>query len=87
MALTWISQDERLHHAGRFFRDGDNIPAGILSDARLSQFIAEGKIKNDAKPVKIADPEITENVNKRGRKPKQEEPSEFDIANDDGDLK
>lgn len=88
MSLTWISKDESLHHNGRFFHDGDKVPAGLLSKDRLSYFIREGKIKSDEpeiKEVKNEEPVITES--KRGRKPNAVKDEEPEKSDDDGELK
>lgn len=60
-----------LYHKGRKFKAGAEIPAGILSPDRLSEFVHSGKIKVDEvkelKPVYV-EPE----------KPKKKSKAELD---------
>lgn len=81
MSYKWTDKKTSLCYKGRYFRDGDKIPSGILADDRIEQFIRAKKITTDnvkksevvtpAKPVtedEISPVESERSIDKRGKK-------------------
>lgn len=47
MSYKWTDKKTSLCYKGRYFRDGDKIPSGILADDRIKEFIRVGKIESE----------------------------------------
>ena len=82
-AYIWKSESSVLHHNGRFYRNGDNIPAGILTDDRIAQLVKIGKIVK-AGAIAPAEP-ISEVVNDSDKKSKKNKSAKNDGIFDNAD--
>jgi hypothetical protein len=81
MKITWIDKRSTLIKAGRKFKAGDIIPAGILSVERIDEFVDAGKIllgdpipDPTVKTVEIMGMRVESHVIEGAQEPEPEKP-------------
>lgn len=82
MALIWNDKKTSLLRKGRYFRNGDPVPVGILTDERRDEFLRKGILIDDKKkitekPAEKAEAQVIKNQDKKSGKKslfKNEEP-------------
>jgi hypothetical protein len=81
MKITWIDKRSTLIKAGRKFKAGDIIPAGILSPERIDEFVDAGKIllgdpipDPTVKTVEIMGMQVESHVIEGAREPEPDKP-------------
>ena len=89
MSYKWTDKKTSLCYKGRYFRDGDKIPSGILADERIKEFIRLGKIESDKPASTVSKTETVAPAIKPAKSDDQRYGGSKYGANknDDGELK